>query len=177
LHTVLITTGILALAMPTSALHAQENSALKLSGSIRARYEVLEGQFRPGLPDDDEIIGLRSSLTADWTHGHWRLLGELGDSRAYLTGDGGVVTVAEVNAFEPVQAFVAREFRGAFGTGSSATAQLGRFTLNLGSRRLVASDEYRNTQNGYTGLRVDMRLPSKAQATLIYVLPQPAPAG
>ena len=31
--------------------------------------------------------------------------------------------------------------------------QAGRFTLNLGSRRLVAADDYRNATNGYTGLK------------------------
>lgn len=163
--------GILGCGAPLSLL-AAEASALKLSGGVRARYEALQGQFRPGLPDGDEIVVLRSSLVADWSRGGWRLLGELSDSRAYLTGDDGVLTIAEVNAFEPVQAYVAREFRAPAGAGSSATLQLGRFTLNLGSRRLVASDEYRNTQAGYTGLRADLRLSSKAQATFIYVLPQ-----
>jgi hypothetical protein len=145
---------------------------LKLSGSIRARYEALDGQFRPGFPADDHVVLLRSSLMAEWSRGEWRLVGELNDSRAYDQREGGVLGTSEVNAFEPVQAFVAREFHDPVGAGSSATVQLGRFTMNLGSRRLVASDEYRNTQSGYTGLRADLRLASKAQATLIYVLPQ-----
>jgi hypothetical protein len=167
-----MTAGILGLNAPGSLLHAQEDSSLKLSGSIRARYEALQGQYRPGFKEDDDIVVLRSSLVADWSRGSWRLVGELTDSRGYDTHDGGVLTGSEVNAFEPVQAFVARESHEPFGAGSSAAVQLGRFTLNLGSRRLVASDEYRNTQTGYTGLRADMRLASKAQATFIYVLPQ-----
>jgi hypothetical protein len=171
-HAVLVAAGILAFAVPGSPLHAQENPALKLSGSIRVRYEALQGQFRPGLQEDDDLVALRSSLVADWARGHWRLYGEVTDSRAYATHDGGVLTGSEVNALEPVQAFVAREFHEPSGSGNSAAVQLGRFTLNLGSRRLVASDEYRNTQTGYTGLRADLRLASKAQATLIYVLPQ-----
>jgi hypothetical protein len=163
--------GLLALSVP-GALHAQEESKLKLSGSIRARYEALDGQYRPGLPENDHIVLFRSSLLADWTQGSWRVAGELVDSRAYDKRDGGVLAASEVNAFEPVQAFVAREFSEPFGKGSSAALQLGRFTLNLGSRRLVASDEYRNTQTGYTGLRTDLRLADKAQATFIFVLPQ-----
>ena len=45
--------------------------------------------------------------------------------------------------------------------------------MNLGSRRLVASDDFRNTTQGYTGLRAD--LTSRRQersATLYYMLPQ-----
>jgi len=44
--------------------------------------------------------------------------------------------------------------------------------LNLGSRRLVAADDYRNTTNSYTGIRVDVRTPGGVTATAIYVLPQ-----
>jgi hypothetical protein len=43
--------------------------------------------------------------------------------------------------------------------------------LNLGSRRLVAADDYRNTTNSYTGLRLDMA-PAGLRTTLIYVQPQ-----
>jgi hypothetical protein len=48
----------------------------------------------------------------------------------------------------------------AFGTGTKLGLQAGRFTLNLGSRRLVAADDYRNTTNGYTGIRADLGLPA-----------------
>jgi hypothetical protein len=44
--------------------------------------------------------------------------------------------------------------------------------LNLGSRRLVAADDYRNTTSGYTGGRVDLRRKAGGGATLIYTLPQ-----
>ena len=45
-------------------------------------------------------------------------------------------------------------------------------SLNLGSRRLVAADDYRNTTNGYTGLRADLKTRGGLTATAIYVLPQ-----
>jgi hypothetical protein len=44
--------------------------------------------------------------------------------------------------------------------------------LNLGSRRLVAADDYRNTTNGYTGVRADLGLGDGWRSTLIYTLPQ-----
>ncbi len=58
------------------------------------------------------------------------------------------------------------------GKGSTASFQAGRFLLNLGSRRLVAADDYRNTTNGYTGLRADVGWRSGWKATLVYTLPQ-----
>lgn len=61
---------------------------------------------------------------------------------------------------------------GAFGSGTKLGLQARRFTLNLGSRRLVAADDYRNTTNGYTGVRADIALPDSFSATAIYTLPQ-----
>jgi hypothetical protein len=58
------------------------------------------------------------------------------------------------------------------GAGSSATIAAGRFVMNLGSRRLIAADDYRNTTNGYTGIRADVSWQSGWNATLIYTLPQ-----
>jgi hypothetical protein len=42
----------------------------------------------------------------------------------------------------------------------------------VGSRRLVAADDYRNTTNGYTGLRADLAWRAGWSATAIYTLPQ-----
>jgi hypothetical protein len=44
--------------------------------------------------------------------------------------------------------------------------------LNLGSRRLVAADDFRNTTNGYTGVRADISLGDGLSTTLVYTLPQ-----
>jgi hypothetical protein len=172
--------GILALGLsaPGSSSRAAEPqaaaaSALKLSGSFRIRQENLEGQYRPGFTQSsDDMLALRASLLAEWTSGPWKLAGEISDSRAFETHDGGVLSANEVNTFEPVQAYVSREFAAPFGKGSSLTLQAGRFLMNLGSRRLVASDEFRNTPQGSTGVRTDLRLASKAQLTAFYVLPQ-----
>lgn len=82
------------------------------------------------------------------------------------------ITTGEVNALELVQAYVGYEVPGAFGADTKLGLQTERFTLNLGSRRLVAADDYRNTTNGYTGLRADIALPRGMSATAIYTLPQ-----
>jgi hypothetical protein len=145
---------------------------LKLSGSARIRHEGLHGHFRPGANPDQSVISLRTIVSAEYSKGDTRFGGELYDSRAWGGEADGVVTTGEVNTLELVQGYVAHDFTAPFGPGTSATVQAGRFTLNLGSRRLVAADDYRNTTNGYTGLRLDTRSAGGVTSTLIYVLPQ-----
>lgn len=144
----------------------------KLSASVRARSEVLDGQPRVGFRAEDRQIALRSTLAAEYRAGGFRVGGEVYDSRAYLDRAGSAISANEVNTFELVQAYVAGDFRNAFGPGTSAQVQMGRMMLNLGSRRLVAADDYRNTTNSYTGLRADLKGRDGTTATLIYTLPQ-----
>jgi hypothetical protein len=146
--------------------------ALTLSGSVRLRYEALSGQPRAGLDPQDDLVSVRTTLFAEYDFGALRVGGELFDSRAYDGEAGSAIGTGEVNTLELVQAYVALDAKEPFGPKTQATVQAGRFTLNLGSRRLVAADDYRNTTNGYTGLRVDARLPQGWGATGIYTLPQ-----
>jgi hypothetical protein len=117
-------------------------------------------------------VALRTLIDAEYRQGGWRIAGELQDSRVYGFGSPHLRTANDVNTLELVQAYVARRFDTPFGPGSRIEATVGRMTINLGSRRLVAADEYRNTTHGSTGLRIDMALPGRVDGTAIYVLPQ-----
>lgn len=145
---------------------------LIVAGSIRARYERLDGQARAGFGASDELYSIRSTLLAEYRAAGWRLGAELYDSRAYGAKAGSAIGTGEVNTVELVQAYVARDLVDPFGKGSKASLQVGRMMLNLGSRRLVAADDYRNTTNSYTGVRTDLRLRDGSALTLIYTLPQ-----
>lgn len=148
------------------------DSGWTISGTSRLRYEVIDGQTRPGANARDDLINLRTTVLAEYRSGRLRLAGELYDSRVWEAKAGTPVTTNEVNALELVQAYAALDFPEGFGPGSAATVQAGRFTLNLGSRRLVAADDYRNTTNGYTGVRLDGQWRNGIKATAIYLLPQ-----
>lgn len=145
---------------------------LDLSANVRVRYEWIENQPRTGFGEDADLLNIRTILAAAYEGDDWRARAELYDSRTYFGDRGTPVTTNEVNTLELVQAWIAKDFRDVVGPGSSASIQAGRFTLNLGSRRLVAADDYRNTTNGYTGLRGDLATGSGMKATAIYVLPQ-----
>lgn len=157
---------------PTLQAAIGDPDQFKLSGSYRARLELLEGQPRAGFRAEDRQLALRGTLLAEYRKGPIRVVGELYDSRAYLTRPGGTLSANEVNTFELVQAYLAADLKDVLGAGSSTQVQAGRMMLNVGSRRLVAADDYRNTTNSYTGLRADLKSRDGTTATLIYTLPQ-----
>lgn len=157
------------LAATVSPALAQDAEGLDVSGTMRLRYEAITNQARAGYNRDDALVNLRTTLMAKYQTGPLTVAGELWDSRVYGENAGSPVTTGEVNTLEPVQAYVV--LRGAVGK-AIVSAQGGRFMLNIGSRRLVGADEYRNTTNGYTGLRTDLVTPRGITATAIYVLPQ-----
>lgn len=170
-HSLPIVAGLaLAAASPAHADEGQDG--LTVSGSMRLRYEFIDGQPRVGFNRSDDLVNLRTNVLAEYRHQNLRIGVELFDSRVWGEDAGTPVTTNEVNAFEPVQAYVAGTFDNAFGKGTKLALTAGRMTLNLGSRRLVAADDYRNTTNGYTGLRADFSAPRGWKATFIYTLPQ-----
>jgi hypothetical protein len=167
-----IWTTALVLGSLARAGEGDDASAWKVAGSFRMRQEVLDSQFRPGFNEDQSLFSLRSVLLAEWKQGNWRLGTEFYDSRAYGSDPGDLLTTGEVNAFEFVQVYAVRNFPDALGKGTSAQVQVGRFSMNLGSKRLVAADDYRNTTNGYTGVRADFTLRNRTAVTAFYTLPQ-----
>lgn len=170
-YTRFLPVALLALAA-SPARADQVPEGLSASGSIRLRYEAIAGQARAGFNDSDELTELRTQLKLTWKHERVRLVAEVYDSRAWGADRGTPLTTNEVNALEPVQAYVQADLGTVLGTGSATSVQAGRFTLDLGSRRLVANDDYRNTTNGFTGVRADTATAGGIKATAIYVLPQ-----
>jgi len=144
---------------------------LKVSATARIRFDTIDGQPRPGFNAGDDVVNLRTTLFAEYDAGPVRIGTELYDSRAYGADTGTPISTNEVNVAEVVQAYVALDLDEPFGSRTRATVQAGRFVLNLGSRRLVAADDYRNTTNGYTGVRADVTGADGLRATAVYVLP------
>lgn len=162
-----------ALAEPASppTLHAALGAPddLKISATIRLRYEAIDGQARTGANPSDQLISLRSTLFAEYDAGPFRIAGEIRDSRAYLDNRGTPLTTGEVNTVEPAQAYIATDIKLPHG---KLTLQGGRMTMAIASSRLVANDDFRNTANGFTGLRADYAGKNGTAVTAFWVLPQ-----
>lgn len=149
-----------------------EEKGLILSGNVRLRLEDIEGRPRAGFDRNDRLFNIRTILSAEYRWDRIRVGAELFDSRVYGGDAGTPISTNEVNALELVQAYVAGDIDEPLGRGTKISLTAGRMTLNLGSRRLVAADDYRNTTNGYTGLRADLSAPRGMRAVFIYTLPQ-----
>jgi hypothetical protein len=145
---------------------------LRISASIRARYAALHDQFRPGLDRNDDLVTIRTDVFAEYDTGPIRIGGELADSRAYFGDPGSSIGTGEVNALEPIQAYVGADFGPALGNGTSTSLDAGRFVLDFGSRRLVARNEFPNTTTAFTGAKLEWRGKAKERLTLFYTYPQ-----
>jgi hypothetical protein len=104
-----------------------------LHGSMRLRYETIDGQARPGFKPGDELVDLRTIVTATYKSGSFRAGAEVYDSRTWLANAHTPISTNEVNTLEPVQAWVAVDIARPFGPGTTLAIQGGRFQLNLGS--------------------------------------------
>lgn len=143
---------------------------LSLSGDFRLRYEHLWNQFRAGRPGNDEILALRTRIHAHLRLADWLAVdAEMQDSRAYLADDNTPVGTGLVNTVELLQAYLDLSFLGPL--GGAHELKLGRVTMDIGSRRLVARNRYRNTSNAFMGLEGHWTLATGRRLRWFYTLP------
>ncbi|WP_246682941.1 alginate export family protein [Methylobacterium sp. WL9] len=145
----------------------------KINGSLRPRFEGLGGQFRPSpVPGTNDVFTMQATLFAEYDTGPVRIGGEIFDSRAYFQRrNSNSIATTEVNALELGQAYLGFDLEDAVGAGTTSTLQVGRFTQNIGSRRLIARNQFRNTINSFTGVAYDWQNADKDQLRLFYTLP------
>lgn len=151
---------------------AADEDGFHINANTRLRYEAIGGQARAGFNPADELVNLRTIVHAEYDRRPLKFVVEVWDSRTWGANAGTPLSTGEVNAVEPVQAYVAADLGAVLGNGTRLAVQAGRFTLNIGGRRLIANDDYRNTTTGLTGVSADLAAPGGIRATALYVLPQ-----
>ncbi|MBM4358069.1 MAG: alginate export family protein [Deltaproteobacteria bacterium] len=134
-------------------------SWLRFGLEHRARYEHLAPDFRKDATGDAAGLMLRTSV---WAQARWKAVvvgAELLDSRAFVTEET-QLSPSVVDPIELLQASVALRGSGLVTEGDDASLTAGRMTLDVGSRRLVARNEFRNTLNAFTGVDAQWTSPS-----------------
>lgn len=159
-------TAIAALAFFTTHPAWADENPLTLSASARLRIESIGGQFRPPpAPATDTMISLRTELAASFATGPVRFNAEMWDARAWGQDARSSANTGEVNALELVQANIA------FRLGSKGSLLVGRYTLDLGNRRMVARQRFRNTTNAFTGALLSLDGDSGRKLDIMLSLP------
>ena len=126
---------------------------LSLAVQHRTRYETLNSQFRAGSTGSDQALSLRTLAQATIRlHPSFKIQLELQDSRAELADTGTRITNGLVNAAELLEANLQWLMKGLFQEDSRSLLRGGRLTMDIGKRRLVSRNRFRNVLNAFTGV-------------------------
>ena len=154
-------TASLGVCVPAAAQEAAERPTLqaalglpdgvRVSGSIRPRYETLANQFVAGRTGDDQILNVRTMLKLEVDAGPVTFVGELLDSRL-INGDDGGGAGGEIDTLEPIQMYARWTSRDVFSPGARLDLKGGRFAMDIGSRRLSARANFRSFVQSFDGV-------------------------
>ncbi|MGR8948239.1 MAG: alginate export family protein, partial [Gammaproteobacteria bacterium] len=144
---------------------------LSLSGTFRTRIENMDDRFRVGRSGSDQAVVTRLTFKTELKFGQLVLGGELIDSRAFFNDKGSNISTGSVNSAELLQGYLRWTTNDFISAESTSTLTAGRMTLDVGSRRLVARNRYRNTINTFTGLDWRWQAASGREFRAVYLLP------
>lgn len=144
---------------------------LKVSGNSRARFESTNGVLAGSGSGSDQALLFRTRIKAVIHRGELDIVAEFADSRQQIADDNSKVTSSMVNTLSTAQAYVGYHYRSMFSLDSDNYVKIGRQTMDLGSRRLVARNGYRNTMNNFTGINNNWQLDSGESLTAFYMFP------
>lgn len=170
----------LAAATPALAQGSHERSpfevalgvpdGVRITGSIRPRYETVANTFVAGHTGSDELLSVKSMLQIEVDAGPLTFTGEVLDAR-WLGGDEGNSGGNNVDTIEPIQLFASWTWKDAFAPGASLKTDAGRFTMDLGSRRLLARPNFSNLMLGFDGVRSAWTTADKLKVTAFAMSP------
>ena len=141
---------------------------IRVEGSIRPRYEALGNPFVAGRTEDDEFLGVQTELRAELDVAPTLTIGgELLDSR-FIAGNETGGAASEIDTLEPAQLYLSWRPDDFLADGASLDLTAGRFTMDVGSRRLVARANYRSIMVSFDGVRAIWASADDLKITLAY---------
>lgn len=167
---VLFTAAALLPITPAAAESPSENG-FDVSGSFRIRGDAIDGQFRPGKAEDDAILMLRTTLLASYTINPVTVVAELFDARVYGQDPGTPIGTGEVNALEPLQAYIGLDLGSIVGSGFAGDLKAGRLTMDIGSSRLIGRSGDANFPTAYMGAMADVTAPGDNRFQIFWTMP------
>ncbi|MCO6441536.1 MAG: alginate export family protein [Nitrococcus mobilis] len=145
---------------------------LEIGGTYRARFETLDGAFRAGSSGSDQILVERLLFGVQANLDPFYVGFEVQDSRSQLDDAGTPLGTDDVNAAELLRAYLGAKGSDVFAAGDQLDVTAGRLTIDVGSRRLVARNRFRNTINGFTGAHALWKGSAGTRVQAFYTLPR-----
>lgn len=133
---------------------------LSLGLEQRTRYEDIDGTLKAYTNGGDQQIALQTDLWLQAHLGKFRIATEVMDSRGIGSDIGPGKNVGSgvnnnsVDTADFTQAYFSWADKTALSEDVGLELKLGRQTVDLGSRRLIARPVFRNTVNSFTGARL-----------------------
>lgn len=123
----------------------------------RVRYETLDAPFANGQTGGQHQIPMQTVLWLEANYEAFRAGVEFWDARQVGTDRNPSLSTTMVDVADFTQIYGAWSTRNLFDSGLGFEFKGGRQTLDLGSRRLVARNAFRNTTNSFTGVLMRLR--------------------
>ena len=158
-------------AVSAQAQPADEAPIVTLRFQQRSRYEMIDDTPRLSVGSSDQALELQTSMFIDVGRGKVRFSGELQDDRTELNDSQSLVSTSFVNVLEPLQANVTWNFSAMLEQGHTGSLKVGRFTMDVGRRRLIARSGNRNTMSSFTGVNWQWRGDGGRNAQVFVVTP------
>lgn len=165
-------------ALADAGAHGRLDRALGVPDELhfelthRTRFEPQRNPLHADGPAATEgALFLRTTalLSADW---RWLGLTFEGiDARAPVADPAVALSPSMVNPTDVLQANARLEAKGLMGPGSALWVHAGRLTLDLGGRRLLARNRFRNTINAFTGVDAGLEHPALGILRLVTLAP------
>ncbi len=125
---------------------------LDLGVDYRIRYESLDHPFRKGEFGTGSQLLHRTRARFGLNAGPFRFLAEFQDSRVNFKDAGEFVSASLTNKADMQQLFVSATAHNVLGAGLRTDLHVGRLNMDIGRRRLVARNDFRNTTNAFDGV-------------------------
>lgn len=144
---------------------------VSISGLTRARFETVDEQFRAGGNGDDQAMSFRTSVLFEAGFDQWEFAFEVLDARQAHGDESTPINTSLVNPFDVLQAYVQYNANDFLLSDSISAFKVGRFTIDLGSRRLLAKTIFRNTDNAFTGINWTLERADNEKYRVFFTLP------
>jgi len=150
----------------------REGLDISISGVVRPRYETLSHPLSAGATGSEDLFSLRSALRLDAAAGAFSATLEGLDSRRLASDDNPDGSASsQLNAAELLQASLTWAPEDVFTPGDDLRVTLGRTTIDLGSRRLIARSNFSSVPTSFDGLDVAWTSPSGFEVRALTVNP------